>query len=334
MISKQSPKGADNFRLITGINRSIERRLHKAGILTYGKLASMTPHAIVAILGDVNGVTTKRIAKEDWIKKARDLSSQPTSADSEVETVSQANFPSAKSKGVTTSFVVELSLDGEGGTRRTRVYSPDKAIEDGWDGWNERNLLNFIKERAGLRPSAAEAGMPTAKTAEHRPKARMVPEPVPARLTKPDPVPSVKSQMVAPPQAVVIATSAGESTFQKSVSIPAQANAASALHCANQSFKVHLALDRTEIASLKMEPLNYKANIYAKSLKGRQRQSVGEAEGRLQPTGTDTIIMDGSPLPQGLYRLQAVVSISVPTSKSEPKTPSTLQIGEKLLRIA
>jgi hypothetical protein len=210
----------------------------------------------------------------------------------------------------------------------------ENGIEDEWDGWQGQRLLGFINAHAGLRPPLSEADLPTATPAGQPPEARVMPEPTPDHLTKPGSAPSVNPPVGAPPQAIVIATSAGGPTFQESASTPAQTRAASGILCANQPFKVHLALDRAEMASPKMRPLNYKANIYAKSFKGRLCQPIGEADGRLEPTGTATIIMDGSPLAQGLYRLQAVVSLTDSAKQSKHQTSSTFQTGEKLLRIA
>lgn len=332
MASKRIPSGADNFIRIKGINRAVERRLHEAGIATYAKLASLTPHDLSAILVDLNGVTTKRIIKEHWINQARELSLLPASAGAGVETISQENLPAAKNKGLS-SFVVELLLDEKGGTKRTKVMDVDNGIEDGWDGWQERRLLDFIVERTGLCLPAPEDDLPRATPAEQTPEAKITPDVIPSESTKAGLDSSAEPRTTVPPQAIEMAISADRPAFQRSASMPAQAKAVSGMLCANQPFAVHLALDHTGIASLKMRALSYKANIYAKSLKGALRQSVGEADGQLEPTDTATIIIKGNPLPQGFYRLQAVVGLLDPTLQSERHTSSILQTGEKLLQV-
>lgn len=345
MTSKKTSSGADNFMRIKNISQPVERRLHEAGIATYAELASLTPPAISKILVDVNGGITKQIIRERWIEQARNLSSQPASARSEVEEVSKERLPSAESKG-STSFVVDLHLDKAGRPIRTRVGQVEKALlvealeaklkfENGWDGWEGKALLDFITEHAGLRPPEAGADIPTATKAGEQPKSKVTPDAIPA-LTTTGSVPSARSEASAPSQTIVIATSTGGPTFQKSTLIQAEAKTAFGVVCANHPFKVQLALERKEIDSSKEKPLNYKASIYAKSLKGSLCQSIGEADGRLESTGTATIatiIMDGSPLPQGLYRLEAIVGISAPTSKSKVRSPSIFQTGERVLRI-
>lgn len=332
MTSKRAPTGADDFRLIRGISRSIERRLHEDGILTYANLASLKPQGISVILRDLNGLTPERIIKENWLEQARSLSSRPGTAKAEKEAVVQENHPSAKSKGLT-SFVVELLLNEEGQTKRTKVLHVDTGGEETWEGWQEHRLLDFFVTRAELCHPAAEADMPTATTIEHGPEAKMSPEAIPADMIEPDLTTSPEPQIAAQLQVIEIATSTGRSAFQKTTATPAQAKAGSGVLSANKAFELHLALDRAEIPSLKGRPLNFTANIYAKSLKGHLRRSVGEAGGQLDPTGTATIIIDGNPMPQGLYRLQAVVGLSDPTSQSKQQASSILQTGEKLLRI-
>jgi hypothetical protein len=326
MTSKRTPPEADNFRLIKGISRSIERRLHEAGILTYGKLASLKPQAIASILGEANGVTTKRITKEEWTKQARDLSSRPSSAEPEEEAVSQETSQSVKRRGLT-SFVVELLLDEEGQTKRTKVMHVDTGGEDTWNGWQERRLLDFFVAGAGLCPPATELDLPSATPDQQTIEAKMMPGGIPAHMPKRGPVPSPEAQIESRPQAIEMATSTGKPPLEEPASIPVQAEAASGVIVANQPFEVNLTLDLSEIVSPKKKPFNYKANIYAKSLKGPLHQTVGEADGQLEPTQPAIITISGNPLPQGLYRLQAVVGLSDPTS-------SILQAGEKMLQVA
>jgi hypothetical protein len=332
MTNKRSPAVGDNFRRIQGISRSIERRLHEEGILTYTNLASLKPQAISAILGDLNGVTSERIMKENWLEQARGLSSRPGSASAEKDAVRKKNLPSTKVKGLA-SFVVELLFGEEGKVKRTKVLHVDTGGEETWEEWQGQRLLDFFVTRAELCQPAEEIDMPTATTAEHRPEATMSPEAIPADMIEPGLTPSSPSQMATQPYVIKIATSTGGSAPQQSTAIPAQAKASSGILSTNQAFEVHLALDRPEIVSIEGRPLSYKANIYAKSLKGPLRQSIGEAGGQLEPTGTATIVIGGSPLQQGLYRLQAVVDLADSAIQSEHQTSSILQTGEKLLRI-
>ena len=332
MTNKRTPSKADNFKLITGISRAIEHRLHEAEIATYAKLASLTPQVISGILGEANGVTTKRIVKERWIEQAQNLSSRTGLAESKEETTGGENLPSVESQGLN-SFVVELLRDEEGRTKRSKVMHVETGQEDTWPGWQERRLVDFIFAHAGFRPGVADADSPTATPAEQMPEAGMMPEAIPAPMATRDPAPSAESPIEPPQQGIDIVTSTGRSTLREAAPGQVQAKVPSGILVANHPFEVRLALDLSEIDSFHRGTLDYKASIYAKSLKGPLHQSVGEADGKLKPTDTATIVY-GNPLPQGLYRLQAIVYLSDPLSKSGRQTPSIVQTGEKLLRVA
>lgn len=333
MTSKRSPSAGDNLRLIRGISRPIERRLHEEGILTCAQLASLTPHAISAILGGVNGCTTKRIIKEDWIKQARELSSLSESPGSKGMVGGEEKSLAVKRQSLT-SFVIELLVDEEGQSRRTKIMHIDTGREDTWKGWQERRLAEFIIELAGLRLSAAETRSPVAPSAGPTPQDRMMPETVLADLMPSAPAFPPQSRMEKKPQSIEMATAAGKPTFQESMSIPSPAKRASGTLPANQPFEVRLALDLAEIGSLEERPLNYQATLYAKNLQGTLRKSVGEADGHLEPAEKRQIVIKGVPLPQGLYRLQAVVGLSDPTMQRGRRHSSIYHTGEKLFHVA
>jgi hypothetical protein len=70
------PPGADDFTEIRGLNPKMASRLYEAGILTYDKLAAMTPEEIVDRLtrGQKRfGASIESIIKKDWIGQAREL---------------------------------------------------------------------------------------------------------------------------------------------------------------------------------------------------------------------------------------------------------------------
>jgi hypothetical protein len=334
MASKRTPTRPDNFKLVKGINRSIERRLHQAGILTYTQLASLKPSDISTLLGELNGVTAKRIAKENWSEQARVLSSRPDLPESNDDAAADEAPPSIKSGGLT-SFVVEFLRNEAGQTKRTKVMHVDTGNEDTWIGWQERRLLDFFITRAGLSSLAAEAVLPTASRNGHTHEAGPpLPTASAAERDAASQIPSVQSPMEPHPKSIAIATSTGRLSYPESMPTPFQSRSASAVISSNQPFDVHLALELTETDYSKRRPLSYKAAIFAKNLTARLRQAVGEADGLLEPTDMPVIKISGNPLPQGLYRLQAVVGFSDPTSQTKPPSASTVQTGEKLLHVA
>jgi hypothetical protein len=333
MTRKRNPSAGENLRLIRGISRPIERRLHEEGILTCAQLALLTPQAISAILGGVNGCTTKRIIKEDWIKQARELSSLSESPEPK-EMVVGAEESSAVKRQRLTSFVIELLVDEEGQSRRTKIMHIDSGREDTWAGWQERRLAEFIIESAGLSPSAAETRLPAAPSTGQTPQGRMLPETVLADRMPSGPTASTEPGIEEKPQIIEMITVKGQPTSQGSISIPSPAKRAAGTLPANQPFEVRLALDPTEIGSLEKKPLDYQATLYAKNLQGFLRKSVGEANGHLEPAENRQIVIKGVPLPQGLYRLQAVIDLSDQTKQRGRRPSSSCHTGEKLFHVA
>ena len=326
MTSKRTPVEIDNFRLIKGISRSVERRLHEAGISTYDKLASLTPQGLSTIVGDVNGVTTKRISKENWIEQARNLSARAGSAKTDEESAGEANLQSLESHRLN-SFVVELLRDRKGNAERTKVLHVESGGEDTWPGWHEKRLLEFFVTRTGLRLPAAETVLPDPTPAKRTRTADGSRETISAPMTSTGLSPTAEAPIKPPHPVIEIFASSGRKH-------PVKASTASGIFIANQPFDVRLALSFSATDAAHRKPLNFRVNLYAKNLRDPLRQSIGEADGQLDPSESATLIVRAAPLPQGVYRLEAVVNLSEPVSKSGRKAPSIIQLGEKLLRVA
>ena len=63
----------DDFKLIKGIGPAIERRLHEVGIMTFEQLAALSPDGLATLIDSVGGVSSERIAKQDWTGEAEAL---------------------------------------------------------------------------------------------------------------------------------------------------------------------------------------------------------------------------------------------------------------------
>src|SRR5436305_14403787 len=72
------PRDADDLKLINGIGPIVESRLRGVGIYTFTQLAALSPADIAAAVSDINGLTSERIIKQDWIRQAHKLSAQST----------------------------------------------------------------------------------------------------------------------------------------------------------------------------------------------------------------------------------------------------------------
>lgn len=138
---------SDDFKLIPGIGPGIEKRLHAAGILTYALLAAMTPEQVVSSLGNVIGLTTKRVIDQEWIEQSRQLAA--TAAPDEIS--------DREIRQHYATFTVELLLDDENHVRRTRAVYIQADKEQTWAGWDEARLIAFLKQHGELNFSQIEA---------------------------------------------------------------------------------------------------------------------------------------------------------------------------------
>jgi hypothetical protein len=133
----------DDFKLINGIGPGIERRLHAAGILTYAQLATMTPEQVVSALGNMIGLTTKRVIDQEWLEQSHALAAT-TPPDEPTDHMSRQHYA---------TFTVELLLDDENNVRRTRAVYIQADKEETWAGWDEAKLLAFFTQHGELNLS-------------------------------------------------------------------------------------------------------------------------------------------------------------------------------------
>lgn len=154
----------DDFKLIDGIGPGIEKRLHAAGILSYDQLAAMTPDQVLEALGDMIGLTKKRIIDKDWIGQGRQRAATATRVDSS----------DRESRQHYATFTVELLLDGENRVRRTRSVYIQEDQEETWAGWDEYRLMAFFTQHGDFNLSQSE----TTSTEE----AERLPMPAPTTL--------------------------------------------------------------------------------------------------------------------------------------------------------
>jgi len=142
----------DDFKLIDGIGQAIEKRLHRAGIVTYAQLASLSPTEIASLVG-LAGLSADQIAKRDWIAKARERAALSAPSNLPIDT------PPLPERQHYATFTVELLLDEDSNVRRTRVRYIQEGAQDVWAGWEDGRLVRFFVEQAALRsqtpPSAA-----------------------------------------------------------------------------------------------------------------------------------------------------------------------------------
>jgi predicted flap endonuclease-1-like 5' DNA nuclease len=324
MSSKRIPPGADNFKRIRGIGRAIESRLHEAGILTFDKLASLSPDSIVELIGDLAEVTVERVTEQDWIGQARELTLRREAEKPDEEETAAREKHLVEGEGLT-SFVVELLLDEDRQVKRTKVMQVATGHEEAWTGWQESRLLEFFVKHAALGRLSAGSALTTKVKSQAAAEAIAVP----AAAAEARVVAAAASSLSPAATAVVMA----QPRLRKLEIIPMSTNYPSHILRDGQPFDVRLTLDLSEMRLLKEASLNYTATVYAKSPGGQTQQLVGEASGTITAVEGGTIEVKSEGLPQGIYRLQAVVNLSLSTAKSEPTASFLTCLEGDLLQV-
>lgn len=280
---------ADSFKLIKGISRQIESRLHQARVLTYDQLAAITPANLAELIGEVPGVSEQRIVEQDWVSQARALADKRAAQQEE----EQARGSQLENIG----FVVDLFLDEGRRVHKTQALQVKSGEGEEWEGWDEGRLLNFFVRRAELslpeRPHAAtQLNNSSQAAADNAPTATDAATPQP-----------------------------GQVTLRGVEMIPAHTQRASKLLKRGQPFAVRLPF---QIAGLPPEgAFSYTARICAKRPGERAGHVLRQAQGTIN-AGDDAIIVNiaQADLPPGTYQMEAALEIT-PSLAAPPNTLSS-----------
>lgn len=273
-----------NFTRIKGIGDSIEKRLHAAGILTYSQLAMMTPQELAAIFSDMPGLSAERIAEKDWIDQARQLAIELGENGEELE---MTNGETRQHYAV---FTVELLLDEENAVRRTRVIHVQNQKESSWAGWEEARLIQFFNESAALNIDEIERAASSERVSHVS--------------NEPSHSPSAEHE----PQSPDLAKS-GELRLSE---MPIRAVKR------DHQFHLPLVLDMTNVLMPQNTPLFYSTTVYTKKLGIGSREIVGNDQGTLMLADKAVINIPVLALPQGQYRIEAFVTLSVSKESADP----------------
>jgi hypothetical protein len=283
----------DDFALIKGIGPAFKTRLQHAGILTFAQLGASTPEEVADA---VTGLSAKRIAKENWIGQARKLTSERAPAKP------RKKVTAPKGRQHYATFTVELLLDERNDVRRTRIAHVQTGEEDTWAGWQEDQLVGFFVERAELHLASVE----------------------------PHPQPAAMAERIPPSPATVGLT--GILRLRDLETVPTGTDSPTHILRHDQPFVVHLTLDLTKVVAPSNVPLAYKATICAKKL-GGPRQLAGEAYEFMKLAQTVTVNVAGTALPQGTYRLEAIVTLTLSLAEPLPQAGLMAMLEGGLLQI-
>lgn len=302
-------KSGDDFQRIAGIGPALAQRLWSAGILTYEDLARRTPAEIAAILADVAGISSERIANQNWPGQARELAGPPPEA-----SVPRQHYA---------AFHVEFLLESDNRVRRTKVRDHQTDARDAWPGWDEERLLSFLRDRIPLPAAAMPADAPG---------------PEPARLEAlgqtPDQAPaSVQATPTSQPSA-----SAPKRLPFGSLSIeelaPVRDGQRGYIRSPDEPNSVRLTMRLNPVGRLVQDIFDFSATIAARTFEGHERSPLGSAHGAIRVSDPLSVEVAGPALPAGLYRLVVTVDIyPADHSAGEPPLYSQAASGD-LMQVA
>lgn len=211
---------ADNFKLIKGVGAAVEGRLHQAGVITYAQFASLSPEEIVNLTDNLPGLTSARIARQDWIGQARELAQSPP----EDGTPEKEETEEASEGQRYASFATELLLGAGNEVIHTRVMNIQTGDEQIWGGWDERRFVEFFTQGAELKLKAAvPASEPIEAGADSDPLAIAVaaPDKLPNEALEEAPDEALgKTRDDAKPEEVFVSPAIAPITFPPAVYAP------------------------------------------------------------------------------------------------------------------
>lgn len=341
-----SPPGAppresgDDLSRIHGIGPVIQSHMQRAGISTFASLAALSAEAIAAL---VPNVSAAQITRQGWIQQARRLI--PVKAKARTH---------RKGRGITTSrqhydnFTVEFLLDEKNKPRRIRMVHVQSGDVDTWAKWDADRMYDFLARHTGARlsyakrailptsnlipkPSISEEGSSDPRTATtSEPPIDKARESIDAKpifkIPESHSQPLKSSDQLRPNMVSNSLTPAGTPidpnskirllTWKNLIAAMNQPLHNAAPH--GQSFDVNLTLDLPNAALPNISQLDFTALLYAKKLGNRQAQMVGEAQRTLPYANIVDLTIGHFTLPQGLYRLEVLLTLIPIDSCSVP----------------
>lgn len=283
--------GADDFTRVQGIGPTIAARLLKSGILTFAQLAELSPADIATRLG---GLSAKRIAREKWTSQARNLAHKKPSAHR------RTSKTAGEIRQHLATFTVELLLDADNSVRRTCVTQVQTGTEAAWPGWQDECLIDFIVRQAGLSVLQHEAATPLRPTSPSHP--------APYTQTTAS-LPSSRTETGL--SGVLRLCDVTPLSLGSEIPL-------SGVHV-GETFKVCVTLDLTEVRSSAEAILSYVVTIWAKKLRMKSRQIVGEGHGTHMPADKVQCTVEVVINAQDTYHLEALVILTEQGKESSPQ---------------
>jgi hypothetical protein len=261
----------DDLQKITGIGAALAARLADAGVSTYRELACHAPQRLAAL----TRVPTAKIVSQDWAGQARRLAG------------SALTEPEGQQKYAT--FHVELLIDADNTVRRTKTRHFQTDTEESWPGWDDQRLNAVIRRKAALDAPAARPPFPG-------PSGPPAPPPIHADGPSPAEEGTMGAFRVAgQPTAVRLTFRVGSGLDAGNLG-----RAGPGLDAGD--------LDRAG-PGLDAGDVDYLVEVAARSLADGHGHPLAPAGGTAVAGRPVTLELAGPPLPAGIHRLEATVTV-------------------------
>lgn len=284
-------QSGDDFRKIAGIGRAVAQRLWDAGIRTYEDLAQRTPEEIAAVLARMAGISSERIADQDWIGQARELARPHP----------EPPLP----RQHYAAFHVEFLLESDNSIRRTKVHHHQTDADDAWPGWDQERLLAFLRDRIPLAAATQPANALDLEPG-HIASSGQEPASVPS-IPASQPSPAAPSEGL-PPSFLAIEELTSIRDSQRGY-----------IRRPDEPSFVRLTLRTNRIDKPIPDAFDFSATIAARRLGGHDRLPLGSTHGAIRISEPLSVEVAGPPLPIGLYRL--VVTVAIYPADHSPEEP-------------
>ncbi len=218
------------------------------------------------------------------------------------------------------NFTVELFLDETGGASDIFIDHAQSGEKEKLTSWEPEKLIDFMARHTGLQSTQ----LPYEEPGGHRRQASK------ARTSDSLPEPS-SAPVHAPPAIAPDGFSSTPRLLDLKVTSADSDNPNYVLR-EGQPFVVRLSLDPGGLAASRKVPLVYEASIIARQPGGRDR-TVGEARRRIEVSRVTTINVASTGLPQGMYRLDALVRLSPAGAEHRHHAGATAYLEGELLEV-
>lgn len=332
-------QGDDDFTRIKGIGAGIQNRLNSYGIHTYAQLAALPPETIAALL---KNLSAEQVIKKKWLSEAARLATSMSEPQPSVRTA-----PPADERQHYENFTFEFLLDRKNKFRRIQVVHVQSGDVDTWLKWDPERLIDFLARHAGSRltyskqvPPAAvkglspkavvginemalvsplskpEASAPFTEIFDQSPKPYAPDAPAAPKIEPPH----LRSQVASTMQMNQIELLAWKTVLE---------NTDQPEHYLthDQAFDVKLSLDLSHTSLPETSMLNFSAILYAKKLGDGLHQAIAETKKIVPLANTVELRIGHVILPQGLYRLDALLTLMDPNAPSRPCVNTSVQGG-------